>query len=425
MRIAFTTLGCKINQFETDVLRQDLEASGNIIVPFAADADVYIINTCSVTARSDYQCRQAIRSAVRRGQGAKVVVMGCYAELHPEDIKKIAGVDHIFGARDKDRIPVLLSAALSPIPNRGEPVAGKNTVKAVQNRTRGFLKIQDGCNSHCSYCIVPFARGSSKSVPARQVMQAFERMVRDGYPEIVLTGIHIGTYGSDLGSGISLTKLLSTLLATRGEARIRLSSIEPQEITQELIGLLGNGLCRHLHIPLQSGDDTILASMKRSYTADFYKELLDGISEQVPGMALGADVMVGFPGEGELEFQNSMRLVEQSPLTHLHVFSYSPRPGTLAMDMKDQVPDRVKKIRNKVLRDLAKEKNMRFRKGQAGLELEAVVLNKQDRHTGLLTGLTDNYIATHIFKAKKEHIGKRVRIIIQDINNDQSYAEIL
>jgi threonylcarbamoyladenosine tRNA methylthiotransferase MtaB len=425
MRIAFTTLGCKINQVETDVLRQDLEARGNAIVPFSADADVYIINTCSVTAKSDYQCRQAIRSAVRRGQRATVVVTGCYAELNPGEIKKIAGVDHIVGTRDKDKIPDIVSHMHSSLSRSGEPKADSNAVEIVRKRTRGFLKIQDGCDNRCSYCIVPFARGRSRSVSFQEVLRVFERMVHDGCPEIVLTGIHIGTYGSDLGTGTSLTKLLRTLLASRGGARIRLSSIEPQEITQELISLLGTGLCRHLHIPLQSGDDTILASMKRNYTSSFYRSLLDRIAGQSPDIALGADVMVGFPGEGEREFQNTVRLVEQAPLTHLHVFSYSPRPGTLAMDMNGQVPDRVKKTRSEVLRNLAQEKNGRFNKRHIGSELEAVVLDKHDGQTGFLTGLTDNYITAHISKAKKEHIGKIVRIIMKEMNNGESYAEIL
>src|SRR5208283_2681054 len=274
MRIAFTTLGCKINQFETDVLRRDFESRGNTIVPFNAEADVYIINTCTVTAKSDYQCRQVIRSAIRRGLGAKVVVTGCYAELQPDEIKKVHGVDLVFGNREKNRIPELLTAAF-PTSLNGEILGVDNrTAQAVHRRTREFLKIQDGCNNRCSYCIVPLARGRSRSVPVQEVRQSFKRLVQAGYAEIVLTGIHIGTYGSDLCTGINLTELLKMLLLERGSARIRLSSIEPGEVTQELIGFLGKGLCRHLHVPLQSGDDAILASMKRNYSSGFYRELL-------------------------------------------------------------------------------------------------------------------------------------------------------
>lgn len=425
MRIAFTTLGCKINQFETDVLRRDFETRGNTIVPFDAEADVYIINTCSVTAKSDYQCRQAIRSAVRRSHGAKVVVTGCYAETRPEELRRIPGVEHVYGNRDKDAIVGhILSTTASPSGPKIHP-ASHSPAKTLRSRTRGFLKIQDGCDNHCSYCIVPLARGASRSVALREVLHEFERLVQAGCPEIVLSGIHIGTYGSDLAPGTNLTELLDILIAARANVRIRLSSIEPGEITQELVGFLGKGLCRHLHVPLQSGDDAILASMKRTYTSGFYRELLESIAKQVPGIALGADVMVGFPGEGEKEFQNTMQLVEQSPLTHLHVFSYSPRPGTTAADMKGMAPESVKKKRSEALRKLGRKKNLQFRKMHEGAELDIVVEDKVDAITGLLTGLTDNYIRAHIYGLKTGHIGKKITVKIQDANEQATLAEIM
>jgi threonylcarbamoyladenosine tRNA methylthiotransferase MtaB len=424
MRIAFSTLGCKINQFETDALRQDFEARGNIIVPFNAEADVYIINTCSVTAKSDYQCRQAIRSAVRRGQDAKIIVTGCYAELRPDEIKKIPGVDLVVGNQDKNSIPERLTAAFSPSVN-GVIHDEETRTEQVVRRTRGFLKIQDGCNSGCSYCIVPFARGRSRSVPVQEIRREYERLVHAGCSEIVLTGIHIGTYGLDLGTSANLSDLLRMLLPVRNSSRIRLSSIEPGEITQELISFLGKGLCRHLHVPLQSGDDVILASMKRNYTSGFYQELVKNIAAQVPGMALGADIMVGFPGEGEQEFQNTMRFVEESPLTHLHVFSYSPRPGTLAAAMKGQVPEGVKKARSEALRNLGMQKNLAFRERHVGTELTVVVEGKVDVRTGLLNGLTDNYIRVHISGAKKEHINKKISVRITAAKEQENIAEIL
>lgn len=424
MRIAFTTLGCKINQFETDVLRRDFETRGNEVVPFDAEADVYIINTCSVTAKSDYECRQAIRSAVRRGQGAQVVVTGCYAETRPDEIRKIPGVNLVFGNRNKSEIPEHIITALPAKPT-GETTAVNASPKTFRGRTRGFLKIQDGCNNRCSYCIVPLARGGSRSVATRDVIREFELLVQAGCPEVVLSGIHIGTYGSDIGPGTTLSELLRMLIALRGDARIRLSSIEPGEITRELIGFLGNGLCRHLHIPLQSGDDAILASMKRNYTSAVYRELLEKIAQQVPGIALGADVMVGFPGEGEKEFQNTLRLIEQSPLTHLHVFSYSPRPGTPAADMKEQVPEEVKKERSEALRNIGRQKNLQFRRIHVGSPLDVVVEDKLDAPTGLLTGLTDNYIRVHIQGAKTEHIGKKIITKVIDAKERANLAEIL
>jgi threonylcarbamoyladenosine tRNA methylthiotransferase MtaB len=249
--------------------------------------------------------------------------------------------------------------------------------------------------------------------------------VEAGCPEVVLTGIHIGTYGFDLGSGITLTEMIGTLLSARGRTRIRLSSIEPREITEEMLGFLGNGLCRHLHIPLQSGDDAILASMKRNYTSGFYQGLLEKISKQVPGTALGADVMVGFPGEGDKEFNNTLQLIEASPLTHLHVFSFSPRPGTPAAEMMNQVPEQVKKERNQKLRDLGRRKNFEFRNKCVGTELCAVVEDKVDANTGCFTGLTDNYIRLRVSGSKREHIGKEITVRVKQANYESNYADIL
>jgi threonylcarbamoyladenosine tRNA methylthiotransferase MtaB len=257
------------------------------------------------------------------------------------------------------------------------------------------------------------------------VLAGFERLVNEGYPEIVLTGIHIGTYGSDLAERTDLTEMIRKLMSRRGRARIRLSSIEPREVTAGIIHSLGKGLCRHLHIPLQSGDDSILASMKRNYTAGFYQKLLADINHLVPGMAFGADVMVGYPGEGDAEFQNTLRLVEKAPLTHLHVFSFSPRPGTTAASMKDQVPETTKKKRSEALRTLGLEKNAAFRLNNCGADLQAIVEDKEDPATGLFSGLTDNYIRVQILGAKKDHIGKEVNIRIVDVKNSNTYATLL
>jgi threonylcarbamoyladenosine tRNA methylthiotransferase MtaB len=424
MRIAFSTLGCKINQFETDTMQQDLLSHGNTVVPFDAEADVYIINTCSVTAKSDTQSKQVIRSAVRRGNGAKVVVTGCYAEMCPEEIQSMPGVALVIGNRDKAGISDKVMSMASP--NSLDSLsASKSVLNALHNRTRGFLKIQDGCNNRCSYCIVPVARGGSRSAGPDDVLREFKRLVDRGCPEVVLTGIHIGTYGSDLEQNISLTNMLQKLVPSRGLTRIRLSSIEPNEITRDMINYLGQGLCRHLHVPLQSGDDVILASMKRNYTSHFYQDLLEHIAKQIPGVALGADIIVGYPGEGEKEFQNTMNLVERSPLTHLHVFSYSPRPGTPAAEMKNQIPELIKKERSASLRLLAIKKNLLFRKMHQGSKLDVVVEDKLDRATGLLTGLTDNYIRVMISGAKTGDIGKNISIRLNEVEEQGNFGSIL
>jgi threonylcarbamoyladenosine tRNA methylthiotransferase MtaB len=423
MRIAFTTLGCKINQYETDLMRHELASRGNTIVPFDDEADVYVVNTCTVTAKSDYQCRQVIRSIARRGRDAKIVVTGCYAATRPEEIRKIPGVNLVIGNTDKATIHDHIMKADS-VPNHVVPGTRNKPAKALYGRTRGYLKIQDGCNNRCSYCIVPLARGASHSADPGQLINEFERMVGAGCPEIVLTGIHIGTYGADLKSGPDLTGLLRVLQSKRRGSRLRLSSIEPKEITEGIIDLLGHGLCRHLHIPLQSGDDAILASMNRDYTSGFYRELLEQIVQRVPAIALGADIIVGYPGEGEAEFQNTMDLVEKSPLTHLHVFSYSRRPGTRAADMEPQVPEQIKKERSEMLRMLGRKKNNYFRKKSQGSLLNVIVEDRIDTNTGLYTGLTDNYIRVNISGAKEAHIGKNILVRIKTITEGVTKAEI-
>ncbi len=421
MRIAFTTLGCKINQYETDLLRQDITSQGNTVVPFNELADVYIINTCSVTAKSDAQCRQIIRAAARRGQGAKVIVTGCYAEIRPDEIKSIPGVDSVFGNSEKSKITQYVASQSKEAPEKTRVF---ETSKAIKSRTRGFLKIQDGCNNFCSYCIVPFARGRSRSVDPKELMSEFERLVKKNCPEIVLTGIHIGAYGVDLSERTSLTDLLASLKGMRGHSRIRLSSIEPREITEGIIHLIGQDLCRHLHIPLQSGDDGILLSMKRNYTAGFYRELVENLASNVPGIALGADVMVGYPGEGESAFNNTLQLIQSVPLTHLHVFSYSPRPGTAASEMTAHLPEATKRERSETLRLIGREKNLKFRQKHLDAELLVVVEDKVDAETGLLSGLSDNYIRVHIIGAKKEHIGRKINVRVLNVRKEYTIATV-
>lgn len=423
MRIAFTTLGCKINQYETEQMQRALLSRGGVVVPFTADADVYIINTCTVTAKSDYQCRQAVRAAVRRGNGARVVVTGCYAETRPEEIRMIPGVDAVVGNREKESLAGLIMPAGSPLTRLPAAVPAGSSV-TPSGRTRAFLKMQDGCDGSCSYCIVPRARGRSRSLPEDALVQSFQGLVESGYPEIVLSGIHIGRYGADLAPPTDLSRVLARFLSMRGRARIRLSSIEPREITPEIIGFLGKGLCRHLHIPLQSGDDAILAAMNRDYSSGFYRELIEDIAQRVPGIAIGADVMVGFPGEGETEFENTYRLIQESPLTHLHVFSYSPRPGTPAASMKNHVPEKIKKQRSEALRELGRKKHIAFRVQCTGNPLRTVVEGKEDPRTGLLSGITDNYIRVLIQGLKRQYMGKEITVKIIDSEGDIPHAEM-
>ena len=410
MRIAFTTFGCKINQYETDAMRKAAAAEGNAIVPFESEADVYVINTCSVTAKSDYQCRQTIRAASHRKEGARIIVTGCYAETRPQEIRSIPGVSLVLGNSEKGNFSRYVSDRSHP---GIDDVSKEHPV--VRERTREVLKIQDGCDNRCSYCIVPQARGGSRSVPREEVVNLFVQAVEAGCPEVVLSGIHIGRYGSDLEPRVSLTRLVTDLLARRKHVRVRLSSIEPNEITSEMVDLFGQGMCRHFHIPLQSGDDAILHSMNRDYTGAFYRKLVETIAHKVPGVAIGADVMVGFPGEDETAFLNTFNMIKELPLTHLHVFSYSPRPGTAAAGMKGQIPNTIKKQRNEVLRDLGLKKNREFRNRFEGTILHVVLEESSRSDEGEGSGLTDNYIRVTVSGVKRSDFGKEIPVLINDV----------
>ena len=314
-RVALATLGCKVNQYESAVLADALERRGFSVLPFTAAADCYIINTCSVTGRTDYQSRQMIRRAVRRNPAAFVVVTGCYAQVGVEEVAAIAGVTLIIGNREKQEIPELVAdlwakrrqdTAPGAMPWRHVGAieeAGSALIPDLDRfpgHTRAFLKIQDGCNASCSYCIVPSARGKSRSLPLVEAVHRIARLSRSGYREIVLTGIHLGCYGQDMEPQTDLTALLRHVEEERLTGRLRLSSIEPREVTDEFLRFFkdAQAVCPHLHIPLQSGDDTILSLMNRNYDSRFYRTLVEKIVAARPDTGLGMDVMVGFPGGG-------------------------------------------------------------------------------------------------------------------------------
>ncbi len=319
VRVAVVTLGCKVNQCESAGIAEAMAARGMTIVPFEAEADVYVVNTCTVTGRTDYQSRQLIRRAIRRNPAATVFVTGCYAQRAPEEIARIPGVRVVAGNAEKANLPQLLQElaaggeALVRVGDiRDEQEFSRLGASTFPEHTRAFLKIQDGCDAFCSYCIVPHSRGPSRSLPPGEVASRIASLAAGGYREVVLAGIHLGAYGRDLTPPAELAGVIRRVTAERPVERLRLSSIEPREVTDELIALMGSSrvLCRHLHIPLQSGDDGILAAMRRDYDAAFFRDLLRRIGAAVPGVAVGIDVMVGFPGESEDAFANTLRLVE-------------------------------------------------------------------------------------------------------------------
>lgn len=401
MRIAFATLGCRLNQFETDAMAGMARQAGYTPVSFDEEADLYVINTCTITHEADADSRQLIRRAVGRNPAARVIVTGCYAQAAPDRVAQIPGVDLVLGNVEKRDLLTYLGGpvnAAAPIIRVAEirnrrPVSWLPT-SVDADRTRVHLKVQDGCNYACAFCIVPQVRGRNRSQPPEVILREIVRLAETRYPEVVLTGIHLGTYGRDLSPPTSLAALCRRIEALPVPIRVRLSSVDPHEVTDDLVDFLGDStkFCRHLHLPVQHGDDRILKLMRRRHTVADFARLVERLGREIPGIAIGSDVIVGFPGEGEAEFANTVRLLETLPITYLHVFSYSRRPGTAAATMPDQVPKTVKAARNRVLRCLAAEKNLGFRQGQLGRTLEVVVLDRRDPQAGGLEGLTDNYL---------------------------------
>jgi threonylcarbamoyladenosine tRNA methylthiotransferase MtaB len=399
-RVALATLGCKVNQYESAGLIEALKKKGFVHVPFNTSADIYIVNTCTVTGKTDYQSRQLIRRAHRKNPSASIIVTGCYAQIASGDLAVLPGVKAIVGTEHKEHIPDMIhdvikagqQIVVSDIGSKKECTG--LTVSEFPGHTRAFLKIQDGCDAFCSYCIIPYARGRSRSLPEAEVINQIRTLSGSGYREIVLTGIHLGNYGHDLSPQTGLLNLLKKIEQSRIVERLRLSSIEPMEVTDELIDYIkaSRTICRHLHIPLQSGDDTVLRLMNRNYTADRFRERIETIMEAIPGMAIGIDVMVGFPGEGEQEFINTRTFIERLPVAYLHVFPYSQRPGTAALTFPGQVEESLKKERGKILRDIGKKKRIDYNTMFIGNELSVLVEDTKDRETGLMKGFSDNYI---------------------------------
>ncbi len=406
LKVAFQTLGCKVNYYESEALKGIFRQEGFETVGFKDKADVYVINTCSVTHQADRKSRQAIRRAKRRNPRAIVAVMGCYPQVSPEEIISLPEADIVLGTGQ--RLSLLESVKRKL---KGEDVAkeiapyGQAAVfedlpwVPEQKRTRAFLKIQDGCDQFCSYCIIPLARGPIRSIPLEKGMEYLREMGRFGYKEVVLTGIRLGLYGRDLQPPQSLASFLLKALTVPGIERIRLSSVEPADFDDEVIKVIINNekICRHLHISLQSGDDGILKKMGRSYDTAFYTALLNKLREGMPDLAVSTDVIVGFPGEKADNFQRSYEFIKKNAFSRLHVFKYSPRRGTKAMQMSCQVAPEIKEKRSGKMIALGEELSRTFQEKFLGRTLAVLFEKKRkakamNKRSHLYEGFTSNYL---------------------------------
>lgn len=435
MRIGLTTLGCRQNQFETDVMADQARTAGFTLVPFGESAEVYVVNTCTVTERADADARRLVRQAIRRNPTAFVVVTGCYAQAAPERIAAIEGVDLILGNAEKmELMRHLRSAAwefpgLTPASDAPKTQISVGDIANVRtfygapapekpDRTRPFLKIQDGCNFGCTFCIIPAVRGPNRSLHPDQVVAEARRLAAAGHPEIVLTGINLGTYGWDLRPKASLSALVRRLLDETTVPRIRVSSLHPHEVNSDMIRLMGGSsrVCRNIHLALQSGDDEILRLMARSYRSTHFWEVVTRLHHEVPGIAIGVDVIVGFPGETDAAFENTQKLLEELPVSYFHVFTYSRRSGTKAARMSGQVAPKVKARRNRILRDLGARKFAAFKRQFLGRTLPVVVLEERDRETGLLHGVSDNYLGV-LFQGSDALKGRLLEVRVERLDS--------
>ncbi len=389
-RVALDSLGCKLNQAETELLAKQFTEAGYRLVSPADEADVYILNTCTVTHIADRKSRHWLRLAHRRNPNALLIATGCYAERAPQELARIEGVDLVLGNGQKSHLLQLLeeSGYLSrPAYAQGDLTSGSHT----GFRTRALVKVQDGCNDLCSYCIVPLVRGREKSLPVDQIVAEVRHRIANGYTEVVLTGVKIGSYSYN---GVNLKGLLEHILAETDVARLRLSSLQPQEISPELVALWhDNRLCRHFHLSLQSGSDSVLRRMKRRYSISDYLQSVSLIRALVPKAAITTDIIVGFPGETSAEFEQGYKLCQELEFARIHVFTYSPRQGTQASQMLNQVEDGVKKERSQRMLALAKESAQNFSRQFLGKTMP--VLWEKQTDDNIWSGHTDNYIKVY------------------------------
>ena len=427
-KVAFHTLGCKLNYAETSTIARKFEAAGYEKMDFSQVADLYVINTCSVTENADREFRKIVNRAKRSSPHSKIAVIGCYAQLRPDSIVESSAVDLVLGAKEKFNIlqhinfessvdePLIIQDA------QLDDIHGCTPSYSVGDRTRSFLKIQDGCDYPCSYCTIPMARGKSRSIAPHILIQQAAEIASLGVKEIVLTGVNVGDYS--FGTDYFLIDLLKQLDEVPGIDRYRISSIEPNLLTDEIIDFVARSrsFLPHFHIPLQAGSDKVLGLMKRRYGVELYEDRIRAVRAKMPDAGIGSDVIVGFPGEGKIEFEQTFSLIENLDISYLHVFTYSERPNTDAILLAGKVGLRERKERNKRLTDLSQKKNMAFALRQLNLPRKVLF---EGQHNGQISGMTENYLKVHVVSNEVNLANRIMDVELTAVVDSRIIARIL
>lgn len=433
MKVAFTTLGCRVNQYETEAMTEKFKKEGYELVPFEEYADVYVINTCTVTNIGDKKSRQMVNRARRKNEEAVIAVVGCYSQIAPEEVSKIEGVDVVLGTRNKGDIVYWVNRARE---EREKIIEVNDVLKnnvfenlnisEYQDKKRAFLKIQDGCNRFCSYCLIPFARGAVCSKEPEKVISEAKELAEHGFKEIILSGIHIASYGADLGGDWNLVKILQELDSVEGIERIRIGSIDPQFFTEGTIDNLSElkKLCPHFHLSLQSGCDETLKRMNRRYTTKEYKDIVEGLRKNIKDVSITTDIIVGFPGETEEEFNTTYEFLKSIELSKMHVFKYSPRKGTKAAVMKEQVNGNIKDERSSKLIELDAKLEEQFMNKLIGKTMDVLYEQRYNGEESSYEGYTPNYIKV-VSKSSDDIEGRIVKTKLTEVKKEFIIGELV
>ncbi|AZT90424.1 tRNA (N(6)-L-threonylcarbamoyladenosine(37)-C(2))-methylthiotransferase MtaB [Caldicellulosiruptor changbaiensis] len=433
MKIAFYTLGCKVNQYETQAIAETFERLGYEIVDFDQEADIYVINTCTVTNVSDRKSRQAIKRAKKTSPNSIVVVMGCYPQVYPQEVQKIEGVDIIVGTRDREKIVEYVTEYLK----QKKKILAVNDeykrdsfeelkISSFNERTRAFIKIEEGCEQFCSYCIIPYARGSVVSRSLSSILDEVERLASNGYKEFVITGINISAYGKDLDYKVTLLDVIEEISKIEKVRRIRLSSLEPIVMKEDFIKRLVRmeKLCHHLHLSLQSGSDKILKLMNRHYTTEEYRQIVEIVKGYWDDVAFTTDIIVGFPGESDEDFERTVEFVKEIGFSRIHVFRFSPKKGTKAYDMPNQVSSAEKEKRSEILKSVARKLSFGFHKKFEG-KIVDVLIEENSSFVGYFEGYSGNYIRTLVPKTESIKVGEIYKVKVKEAFEQYVIGDII